>query len=106
MRRAILLCVASTALSVTVANAQNSVAARSEAKWIDPGAKGDLPALASHQNVFGELGVLNANGAVAMDGHPFFAPLGTNGRACVSCHQPAYAMSVSAAGLQERWRVT
>ena len=30
-------------------------------------------------------------------GHPFFTPLGSNGRACVTCHQPAHAMSVSAA---------
>jgi hypothetical protein len=74
--------------------------------WIDPGTKDELPASTSHANFYGELGVLNANGSVAMDDHPFFAPLGSNGRACVTCHQPAYGMSVSAEGLRERWRAT
>jgi hypothetical protein len=31
-----------------------------------------------------------------MKGHPFFTPLGKNGRACVTCHQPAYGMTFSA----------
>lgn len=50
--------------------------------------------------------------AVAYDGapldtstHPFFAP-GPNGRACVTCHQPKDAMSLSAATARERWAAT
>ena len=39
-------------------------------------------------------------------GHPFFEPLGPNGRACVTCHQPADAMSLSAETARERWEVT
>jgi hypothetical protein len=74
--------------------------------WIEPGARGEMLASISHENIYGELGVLNADGPVTMAGHPFFTALGSNGRACVSCHQPRYAMSVSAQGLQERWRVT
>ena len=49
---------------------------------------------------------MNSGGAFRTEGHPFFEPLGKNGRACITCHQPADAMSVSAAGLQERWKET
>src|SRR5262245_26579973 len=83
----------------------SSIAAEAALNWIDPGATGNFPASATYTNQFGELGVLSTDG-VQMKGHPFFTPLGENGRACVSCHQPAYAMSVSAAGLRERWRAT
>jgi hypothetical protein len=74
--------------------------------WIEPGSGGILPEFDSFDSVEGTLGVLNASGPVNTDGHPFFTPLGTNGRACVNCHQPTYAMSVSVSGLQERWRLT
>jgi hypothetical protein len=74
--------------------------------WIEPGSGQILPEFDAFDSAEGTLGVLNASGAVNTDGHPFFTPLGTNGRACVNCHQPTYAMSVSAAGLQERWRLT
>jgi len=74
--------------------------------WIDPGSAALLPATAEYDDVYGKLGILNSGGALSLKDHPFFTALGTNGRACVSCHQPAYAMSVSAAGLRERWRVT
>jgi len=35
--------------------------------------------------------------------NPFFQSLGTNGRACVTCHEPRSAWSVSAASIQERF---
>ena len=37
---------------------------------------------------------------------PFFQSLGSNGRACVTCHQPSDGMSVSAANVQARFTVT
>lgn len=36
--------------------------------------------------------------------NPFFKSLGTNGRACVTCHQPAEGWTVSAAGVQKRFK--
>jgi hypothetical protein len=39
-------------------------------------------------------------------GHAFFEPIGSNGRACVSCHQPADAMSLSVESIQQRWDQT
>jgi len=74
--------------------------------WIEPGSKEELPEFDAFDNTNGTLGVLNAAGPVDTDGHPFFTPLGTNGRACINCHQPTYGMSVSAAAMAERWRIT
>jgi hypothetical protein len=47
-----------------------------------------------------------AGGAFTTARHPFFTPLGENGRACVTCHQPSNAMSVSAESIRERWHRT
>ena len=74
--------------------------------WIEPGSNVLLPATDTFENSNGTLGILNASGAVNTEGHPFFVPLGANGRACINCHQPTYAMSVSTASLQDRWRIT
>jgi hypothetical protein len=74
--------------------------------WWSPGDGRLLPAESQYDNPTGRIGLLNAAGPVETKGHPFFEPLGTNGRACVSCHQPSDAMSVSAATLQSRWQAT
>lgn len=74
--------------------------------WIEPGTRENLPAFDEFGNFLGKLGVIQASGTVDTTGHPFFTPLGTNGRACVNCHQPTYGMSVSAEGLRERWHTT
>ena len=34
------------------------------------------------------------------------SPIGANGRACVTCHQPADAMSLSVRTIRERWEAT
>ena len=74
--------------------------------WVEPGTKDTLPAFDQFENPDGKLGVIHAAGPVDASGHPFFTPLGTNGRACVNCHQPAYGMSVSARSLRDRWVAT
>jgi cytochrome c peroxidase len=38
--------------------------------------------------------------------NPFFQSLGTNGRACVTCHQAAEGWSITPAGVQERFAAT
>src|SRR5882724_7241451 len=78
----------------------------SRVAWIEPGSGVVLPEFDAFDSVNGTLGVLNASGPVNTDNHPFFTPLGTNGRACVNCHQPTYGMSISAASMVERWRTT
>ena len=74
--------------------------------WIEPRSNAVLPEFDEFDSNEGKIGILNASGAVNTEAHPFFTPLGTNGRACVNCHQPAWGMSVSASALLERWRET
>ena len=74
--------------------------------WIDAGVSEMVPGLAEYGDASGTLGTLNANGTVETKDNPFFLPLGTNGRACVTCHQPAWGMSVSAEAMRERWEAT
>jgi hypothetical protein len=72
--------------------------------WVEPGSGEVLQDFSAFDDPSGTLGVLNASGSVKTDGHPFFTSLGTNGRACVSCHQPAWGMSLSVTALTDRWR--
>jgi predicted MFS family arabinose efflux permease len=75
-------------------------------RWFEPG-KGDaLPAELQFADDRGRLGIVNASGPVNTQGHPFFEPLGANGRACVTCHQPSYAMTISVAAVRERWKAS
>ena len=74
--------------------------------WLEPRSNAVLPEFDEFDSNEGKVGILNASGEVNTEAHGFFTPLGTNGRACVNCHQPAWGMSVSAAELQERWRET
>jgi hypothetical protein len=79
---------------------------QSPPRWIEPGKGVTLPAEFEFPDDRGELGIVNASGPVNTQGHPFFDPLGANGRACVTCHQPAYAMTISATAVRERWKAT
>ncbi len=94
------LAAATLALAVSGASAQQS----DLREWIRPGQGGMLPAETAYNNAHGKLGMLNAEGQVDMKGHPFFEPLGTNGRACVSCHQPADSMGLSLASIRQQWQ--
>ena len=76
------------------------------AEWWAPGDGRLLPAEASYPNPSGALGLLNTAGTLDTRGHPFFEPRGTNGRGCVTCHQPADAMALSVATVRERWAAT
>jgi len=73
-------------------------------RWFEPGQP--LPAAASYPNPEGTLGIVNTDGTIDTSNHPFFQPLGNNGRACVTCHQPADAMSLSLQSVRERWEAT
>jgi hypothetical protein len=75
----------------------------SSTSWWTPGDPRPLAALATYRNESGSVGILNANGPVETAGHPFFEPIGRNGRACVTCHQPANAMSISVDMIRKRW---
>ena len=78
----------------------------SDTFWIEAGKGGTLPAEMNLPNDLGKVGILNASGEIQMKGHPFFEPIGSNGRACVTCHQPINGMSVSVESIRKRWRIT
>jgi hypothetical protein len=54
----------------------------------------------------GQLRLVNKSGEVQTKNHPFFIALGSNGRACVTCHQPTTAMSLSLDLIRNRWADT
>jgi hypothetical protein len=78
----------------------------SSGAWWAPGDGRPLPAYVEYTNAWGRLGILNASGKIDTIGHPFFSALGTNGRACVSCHQPADGMSLAVTTIAQRWADT
>ena len=92
--------------ALSLATSAPAKGAYAKSPWWEPGQGGVMPAVLDFRDPQGTLGVINAAGAVDTKGHPFFTPLGTNGRACVSCHQPSDGMSLSAATVQQRWQAT
>ncbi len=74
--------------------------------WWDPGRGTPLPPARDFQDPSGQLRLLNQSGEVQTKDHPFFTPLGVNGRACVTCHQPTSAMSLSLDLIRMRWAET
>src|SRR5215831_9235318 len=56
-------------------------------------------------NAKGILETFSIAGDIDLTG-PFFQSLGTNGRSCVSCHQPDQAWTISAEGVQQRFDKT
>jgi len=75
-------------------------------RWWEPGEGRSWPNSLDYSNDSGTSRVLLTGSALATRGHPFFEPLGASGRACVTCHQPADGMSLSANTARERWKAT
>ena len=77
-----------------------------------PSVRGQVPggpegSIFTVKNDSGVARTINVAGfpVVATD-NPFFLDLGVNGRRCVTCHQPENNMTVTPAGLQERFETT
>jgi hypothetical protein len=75
-------------------------------RWWAPGEGRTFPAALDYENAYGTLRTLLTGGELQTKGHAFFEPLGPNGRACVTCHQPADAMSLSVESARARWDAT
>lgn len=65
-----------------------------------------VPALEAYNNPLGAVGSYQPKGATKTAGNAFFQSLGTNGRACVTCHQPPSGMSVSVRNIKARLNAT
>src|SRR5437867_709363 len=74
--------------------------------WWNPGRGTPLAPSKDHEDPSGQFRLLNKSGEVETKGHPFFTALGSNGRACVTCHQPTTAMSLSLDLIRLRWADT
>jgi len=74
--------------------------------WWDPARGTPLAPSKDFDDPSGKLRLLNKSGEVQTNGHPFFTPLGSNGRSCVTCHQPTSAMSLSLDLIRLRWADT
>jgi hypothetical protein len=61
------------------------------------------PEMLDAQDQSGQVRTLNVNGALDLD-NPFFQDLGTNGRSCVTCHQPHAAWTITPANVQDRFQ--
>ncbi len=75
-------------------------------QWWAPGEEHLIGERLEFPNADGRLRLINTGEPINTAGHPFFEPIGENGRACVTCHQPADAMSLSAKTVRERWDAT
>ena len=74
--------------------------------WWKPGDARLMPASADYADALGRVRVLNAAGAIQTKDHAFFTALGSNGRACVTCHQPSNGMGLSVDTIRKRWQDT
>lgn len=100
MIRRLVLGAATAAFAAAVAFAQGA----EKDPWWNPGEGRVFPAQLDYRNANGTLRLLLDDGPMETRGHPFFTAIGPNGRACVTCHQPADAMSLSAASAARQWQ--
>jgi len=54
------------------------------------------------EDASGEFQTVGVRGALDLE-NPFFKDIGTNGRRCVTCHQPASAWTITPANVEERF---
>lgn len=94
-------------VAIAGAAAQQPVAGfRTAETWWAPGDGRPFPRELDYPNASGIVRTLLLDGPATTEGHPFFMPLGPDGRACITCHQPADAMSLSVDSIRERWAAT
>jgi len=65
-----------------------------------------IPKLQVFGDPDGAFATINTGGPTATSTNPFFLNMGTNGRACVTCHQPIDAFSITPPHLQQRFYAT
>ncbi|RYD42179.1 MAG: hypothetical protein EOP83_33045, partial [Verrucomicrobiaceae bacterium] len=58
-------------------------------RWWKPNEGRVFPQMLDYPNGNGTLRLILDGGPLQTKGHPFFTAIGPNGRACVTCHQPA-----------------
>jgi len=106
LRQALIAIPLAGAIAVLSSNTPSAEGAGTPDRWWGPGEARTWPQRLDYANSMGTVGVLRDGAGFDTRGHPFFTALGTNGRACITCHQPADGMSITAARARERWAAT
>jgi len=75
-------------------------------RWWPPGRGGEFPEMISYKDETGIISTYSAAGPTNTKGHPFFEAIGSNGRACITCHQPSDGMTLSVKTIRSRWKDT
>jgi hypothetical protein len=65
-----------------------------------------IPQFAVFRDPSGFFATINQAGPTVESTNPFFQDLGTNGRRCVTCHQPSEAMSITPPHIRQRFEAT
>src|SRR5581483_2567758 len=89
-------------LAITVAGSTWLAAAALTLSGAPAVAHDSDPGLIVFSNAAGQLHTLDINGPLDLD-NPFFQDLGTNGRRCVTCHQPDSAWTITPGNVQARF---
>jgi len=105
VRAAILVATAALAANAVAQQESTTGTLAAISGFVEPGASVLFEPHMEFPNEQGTIAVTFEGPAFNTKGHPFFTP-GPNGRACISCHQPIDAMSISVKTLRERWDVT
>ncbi|MGB3794945.1 MAG: hypothetical protein WA957_01415 [Alteraurantiacibacter sp.] len=100
---ALLLVGASLVVGVT---AMSQSAEQPSSQWRGPGDEHVIGDTLEFFNADGRPRLINTGELINTAGHPFFEPLGEDGRACVTCHQPSNAMSMSVKTICAQWDAT
>jgi cytochrome c peroxidase len=79
----------------------SAIAARVSGVSSATASESDRSLLAS-EDPTGQVRTINLDGKLDLD-NPFFQDLGTNGRRCVTCHQPQNAWTITPGNVQERF---
>lgn len=99
--------VATVGLGAVLTAATHSQTPAAERRdWWNPGDRRSFFGFTPYPNDTGMVGILSTDGEFDTTGHPFFEPIGSNGRACVTCHQPADGMSLSLESIRQQWTET
>ncbi len=96
------LAMAALALGLTANNAPHTKPSSPD-RWWSPNETRSFPAQLDYSNANGGARLILTDGPMNTQTHPFFRSMGANKRACVTCHQPADGMSLSAASAQKQW---
>jgi len=71
--------------------------------WWEPGSNRNMPMFSTFPDSTGDITIVNMDGPIATENHPFFQNVGTNGRACITCHQPSNAMGLSTDRIKQQY---